>query len=141
MLNIFDQYTIVKTVGSGGFAKVSLAQRKIDNKEFAIKTMSKAKIMESRSSILLVYKEVKVMRLISHPNIIKLFEVYEDELYVHLVIEYLSGGELLQRMQCRGVYTEKDALQALEKILKALDYCHSRNIIHRDLKLVNLILS
>lgn len=81
------------------------------------------------------------MRALDHENIIKLFEVYESEQNVHLILEYLQGGELFQRIKNKGSYSEKDAATALRSILQALDHMHSRGVVHRDLKPENLILA
>ena len=141
LLNVSKQYNFGKLIGKGSFAEVYLCQRVTDNKEFAIKTITKAKIMEHSRNVRSVYGEIKVLRRITHPNIIKLYEVYEEDPYIHLVMEYLRGGEMFKRLQSKGVYSEKDASLAIKHILEALDYCHKRNIIHRDLKAENIILS
>ena len=80
------------------------------------------------------------MRVLDHPKVIKLYEVYENEAFIHLVMEYLGGGELFQQLQTRGAYSESDAATVMRCVLEALDYCHKRHIIHRDLKPENLIL-
>ena len=85
-------------------------------------------------------KEIDIMRVVDHPNIIKLYEVYESDRYIHLVLEYLKGGDLLEKIQNKGVYSEKDASFVTFCALQVLDYCHSRNIVHRDLKPENLII-
>lgn len=71
----------------------------------------------------------------------KLYEVYENDLYIHLVLEHLTGGELFKKLQKDGIYSEKDAAEAIKHVLEALDYCHARHIVHRDLKPENLIIS
>ena len=128
-------------LGKGNFAKVHLAQRKSDGRNFAIKTIAKTKIFETPRNTQSVYNEINVLRRMDHPNIIKLFEVYENEMYIHFVIEYLQGGELFQRLQNKGIYSEEDATIAIKHIMEALEYCHKKNIVHRDLKPENLILS
>ena len=87
-----------------------------------------------------IIKEIHLLRKINNPNIIKLYEVYENELYIHLVLEWLKGGDLLNHLMEKGAYTEKDASMLIKLVLEALEYCHSRNIIHRDLKPENLII-
>lgn len=84
-------------------------------------------------------KELNILRRTNHPNIVKLYQVYESEFYIHLVEEYLPGGDLLTHIQNKGAYSEKDASIVIKCILDALEYCHARNIIHRDLKPENLI--
>lgn len=140
-LKLSHSYTFGRMLGKGNFAKVHLAQRKSDNETFAIKSIAKTKILETPRNTKSVYNEITVLRKITHSNIIKLFEVYENEVYIHLVIEYLGGGELFQRLQSKGIYSEKDASLAIKRVLEALDYCHKRNIVHRDLKPENLILA
>lgn len=85
-------------------------------------------------------REINILKTLDHPSIIKLYEVYENDLYIHLVLEYLEGGELFQHLSAKGAYTEKDASYVIQRVLEALHYCHSRRIMHRDLKPENLIL-
>ena len=80
------------------------------------------------------------MRLIDHDHTIKLYEVYESERYIHLVFEYLDGGELFERIKSKGNYQEKDAMCVMRNLLDALDYLHNKGIVHRDLKPENLLL-
>ena len=117
-----------------------MAERKADNKNVAIKTICKSNLLKNDKKLLTMYNEVTILRQIDHPNVIKLYDVYENELYIHLVTEYLEGGELLQRLQNKGTYSEKDAAIVIRSVLKALEYCHKKNIVHRDLKPENLIL-
>lgn len=140
LLNITQQYTFGKIIGRGTFAKVHLAQDKFTNRSVAIKTICKKGLLENDRKLFTMYNEVSILRRASHPNIIRLFEVYENELYVHLVMEYLEGGELLQRLQSKGLYSEKDASVVIRSVLEALEYCHAKSIMHRDLKPENLIL-
>ena len=117
-----------------------MAERKSDKKKYALKTIDKSKILENPRNMAALGREILILRKISHPNVIKLFEVYENCLYVRLVLEYLEGGELLHHLKSKGLYCEKDAAEAIKCLLEALHYCHSHNIIHRDLKPENLIL-
>ena len=85
--------------------------------------------------------EIWILRHLSHPNIIKLYEVYESEEYVHLVLEYVKGGELFDHIQNKGTYTEADAAQFMRQLVDAIAYCGRNGIIHRDVKPENLILT
>jgi serine/threonine protein kinase len=75
-----------------------------------------------------------------HPNIIKLFEVYESNKYIHLLCPFLEGGELFERIKSKGIYKEQDAQKVMHQFLSALSYLESKHIVHRDLKPENLIL-
>jgi len=96
--------------------------------------------MESTRNIESMGREIDILRKTDHPHIIKLYEVYENELYIHLVLDYLKGGELMTHIINKGTYSEKDASLCIKCVLQALDYCHVRDIIHRDLKPENLII-
>jgi len=84
--------------------------------------------------------EIEILRFLKHPTIITLYEVYESADYVHLVIEYLKGGELFDKIQAKGSYSEGDAAKLMKRLLEAINYCHQKNVIHRDLKPENIIL-
>jgi len=84
--------------------------------------------------------EIETLRRLKHPNILILYEVYEAADFVHLVLEYLKGGELFDKIQEKGSYCEGDAAKVMKKLLETINYCHSLNIIHRDIKPENIIL-
>ena len=84
--------------------------------------------------------EINIMRRLDQENIITLHEVHENESYIHLIVEVLKGGELFDRVAENGAFTEKDTCLLMIKLLNALKYLHSKGIMHRDLKLENLIL-
>jgi serine/threonine protein kinase len=86
-------------------------------------------------------REIDILKSLDHPHVIKLYEVYESEFYVHLIMDYLKGGELFHQIQNKGFYSEKDAALLMSNLLSALDYAHKRNIVHRDLKPENIILA
>jgi len=78
---------------------------------------------------------------VDHPNIVKLYEVYEDEKYFSLVMELMTGGELFDTILEKEYYSEKEAAETIRPIIDAIKYCHSLNIIHRDIKPENLLYS
>jgi serine/threonine protein kinase len=139
--NLAYRYSFEKLLGKGNFAKVHRAIKKRDGKEYAIKTIEKAKILEHPRNLQSMEREIHILRKLDHPGIIKLYEVYENDLYIHIVMEYLRGGELFQQLQSKGIYSEKDAALVFKCMLEALEYCHDRNIVHRDIKPENLILT
>jgi serine/threonine protein kinase len=81
------------------------------------------------------------MRDLKHPRILQLYEVFEGEDYVHLIIEYLKGGELFDKVQAKGSYSEADAARLMKRLLEAVCYCHAKGVLHRDLKPENIILT
>jgi calcium-dependent protein kinase len=87
-----------------------------------------------------IEEEILILRMLNHPNILKIHEVYENKLFVYLVLDFIAGGELVKEIKDNGAYSENDAIIAFKGVLEALDHSHSRNIMHRDLKPENLIL-
>lgn len=131
-------YVFQKTVGEGNFAKVKLAKHKLTGVEVAIKIIDKTRIDEKKLGKL--YREVKIMKLLNHPYIVKLFEVIETKNTLFLVMEYSSSGELYDYLVVHGRMKEKEARVKFRQILAAVNYCHNKRVIHRDLKAENLLL-
>ncbi|KAK3567188.1 hypothetical protein QTP86_012118, partial [Hemibagrus guttatus] len=113
-------YRLLKTIGKGNFAKVKLAKHILTEKE--------------------LFREVRIMKLLNHPNIVKLFEVIETEKTLYLVMEYASGGEVFDYLVAHGRMKEKEARAKFRQIVSAVQYCHQKCIVHRDLKAENLLL-
>ena len=85
--------------------------------------------------------EVTALREIRHTNVLKVYEIYEEEHQVYIVLEYLKGGELFEKIVYKGNYSEADAVQLMRKMLETISYCHSKSTLHRDLKPENIILT
>uniref|UniRef100_A0A4W5R5L4 non-specific serine/threonine protein kinase n=1 Tax=Hucho hucho TaxID=62062 RepID=A0A4W5R5L4_9TELE len=113
-------YRLLKTIGKGNFAKVKLARHVLTGKE--------------------LFREVRIMKLLNHPNIVKLFEVIETEKTLYLIMEYASGGEVFDYLVAHGRMKEKEARAKFRQIVSAVQYCHQKCIVHRDLKAENLLL-
>ncbi len=84
--------------------------------------------------------EIEILRTLDHPNIIRLYEIFEDKSYLYLVMEYCEGGELFEQLASQGVFTEKRAHAIFSQVVPAIFYCHTKGICHRDLKLENFVL-
>ncbi len=85
-------------------------------------------------------KEISILRTIEHENIIKLYSVYESQNYVHLILEYVKGGELFRKIKERKTHSEEECRTIMKSLLEAIAYLHKKNIVHRDLKPENIIL-
>ncbi|CAQ16148.2 Serine/threonine-protein kinase par-1 [Caenorhabditis elegans] len=132
------KYKLLKTIGKGNFAKVKLAKHVITGHEVAIKIIDKTAL--NPSSLQKLFREVKIMKQLDHPNIVKLYQVMETEQTLYLVLEYASGGEVFDYLVAHGRMKEKEARAKFRQIVSAVQYLHSKNIIHRDLKAENLLL-
>ncbi|XP_029932603.1 serine/threonine-protein kinase MARK2 isoform X7 [Myripristis murdjan] len=131
-------YRLLKTIGKGNFAKVKLARHVLTGKEVAVKIIDKTQL--NSSSLQKLFREVRIMKLLNHPNIVKLFEVIETDKTLYLVMEYASGGEVFDYLVAHGRMKEKEARAKFRQIVSAVQYCHQKCIVHRDLKAENLLL-
>ncbi|XP_078675690.1 MAP/microtubule affinity-regulating kinase 3-like isoform X25 [Branchiostoma floridae x Branchiostoma belcheri] len=132
------KYRLLKTIGKGNFAKVKLARHVPTGKEVAIKIIDKTQL--NPSSLQKLFREVRIMKMLNHPNIVKLFEVIETEKTLYLVMEYASGGEVFDYLVAHGRMKEKEARAKFRQIVSAVQYCHQKRVVHRDLKAENLLL-
>lgn len=132
------KYKLIKTIGKGNFAKVKLAKHLRTGKEVAIKIIDKTQL--NPGSLQKLFREVRIMKMLDHPNIVKLFQVIETEKTLYLVMEYASNGEIFDYLVLHGRMKEKDARIKFRQIVSAVQYCHQKHIIHRDLKAENLLL-
>ncbi|XP_043461258.1 serine/threonine-protein kinase MARK2-like isoform X5 [Leptopilina heterotoma] len=132
------KYKLLKTIGKGNFAKVKLAKHVPTGKEVAIKIIDKTQL--NPGSLQKLFREVRIMKMLDHPNIVKLFQVIETEKTLYLVMEYASGGEVFDYLVLHGRMKEKEARAKFRQIVSAVQYCHQKKIIHRDLKAENLLL-
>ncbi|XP_018560878.1 serine/threonine-protein kinase SIK2 isoform X2 [Anoplophora glabripennis] len=131
-------YDIERTIGKGNFAVVKLAKHRITKTEVAIKIIDKSQL--DASNLQKVYREVDIMKRLDHPHIIKLYQVMETKNMIYLVSEYASQGEIFDYIARYGRMTEDQSRVKFWQILSAVEYCHNRNIVHRDLKAENLLL-
>ncbi|XP_075042252.1 MAP/microtubule affinity-regulating kinase 4 isoform X2 [Mixophyes fleayi] len=131
-------YRLLRTIGKGNFAKVKLGRHVLTGREVAIKIIDKTQL--NPSSLQKLFREVRIMKGLNHPNIVKLFEVIETEKTLYLIMEYASGGEVFDYLVSHGRMKEKEARAKFRQIVSAVHYCHQKNIVHRDLKAENLLL-
>jgi len=134
-----DKYEIIKEIGSGGFSRCLQVKNKNTGLLFACKELPKKNLSDYEG----LMREVNLMIKLDHPNIIKLYEVYENEKNIYLIMELCTGGELFDRIvenTENGVqFTEKQAADLFKQMMSAINYCHKNGIVHRDLKPENLL--
>ena len=120
-----------------------LARRKDSknpNERYAVKCFKKIDVIIKMKGKGNIINEIAVMRQLNHPNLLRLYEIYESPEYLYLILESLEGGELMTRILDKGNYDEYSISLLMQKILEALSYMHSKKIIHRDIKPENLLL-
>ncbi|XP_044742368.1 probable serine/threonine-protein kinase MARK-C [Chrysoperla carnea] len=134
-----QRFDIIKKLGQGTYGKVQLGINKETGQEVAIKTIKKCKI-ETEADLIRIRREIQIMSSVQHPNIIHIYEVFENREKMVLVMEYAAGGELYDYLSERKVLLEEEARRIFRQIATAVYYCHKHKICHRDLKLENILL-
>ncbi|XP_024398873.1 CBL-interacting protein kinase 23 [Physcomitrium patens] len=132
------KYELGKTLGEGTFAKVKFAKNLDTGESVAIKVLDKDKILKHKM-VQQIKREISTMKLVKHPYIVQLLEVMASKTKIYIVLEYVTGGELFDKIVHQKRLIENDARRYFQQLIDAVDYCHSRNVYHRDLKPENLL--
>ena len=139
--NINQSYNFIKELGQGSYGHVLRVQSIATGHIYACKKMNKRKITNKAR----FKTEIDLLRATDHPNIIKLYDIFEDNVFIYLIMEECTGGEFFDRLAKRAkqnkMYTEKDAAKILKQILQAVNYLHAHGVCHRDLKPENILFS
>ena len=133
--NISKEYTFGKTVGTGSFGQVRLAIHKATKQTRAVKILPKSKV-----DLKLLINEVNILSKLSHPNIMQIYEIFDDNTNIYIVSEYCKGGELFEIISNKGSFSEKDACIIMKQLMSAICYSHQNKIVHRDLKPENILM-
>ena len=132
-------YYLGKTLGTGSFGKVKLGEHEKFGQKVAIKILNKKKIhflnMNNK-----VKREIKLLKIFVHPHIIRLFEIIYTKSDIFMVTEYIDGGELFEYVVENGRLSEGESRKFFQQMVSGVDYCHKKMVVHRDLKLENLLL-
>ncbi|CAG9313378.1 unnamed protein product [Blepharisma stoltei] len=134
--SVHKNYEMIRTVGEGGFGKVYVVKDKRTSAIKAMKEIPKINVDNNKK----VDEEIDILKELDHPNIMKIYEVYESSKSYYIISEFISGGELFDKIIAAKYISEKLAAKYLHDIMGAINYCHSRGIVHRDLKPENLLL-
>ncbi|KAI9506715.1 kinase-like domain-containing protein, partial [Coemansia spiralis] len=136
------EFTVIKTLGKGTFSKVCMAEHRVTKRKYALKFIKSRPPHggNAEKHNIRVEREIKLLSILWHPNIVRLYDVVQHPKYTMIVMGYNSGGELLQLIRKRGRLHENEARMFFRQIVSAMDYTHRNCIIHRDLKLENVML-
>ncbi|KDP33521.1 hypothetical protein JCGZ_07092 [Jatropha curcas] len=135
---LFQKYEMGRLLGKGTFAKVYYGKNITTGESVAIKVISKDQV-KKEGMMEQIKREISVMRLVRHPNIVELKEVLATKTKIFFVMEHVRGGELFAKV-AKGKLKEEIARKYFQQLISAIDFCHSRGVSHRDLKPENLLL-
>ena len=133
-----DDYELLETLGEGAFGKVGKCRNLQNDQIWAVKMISKGNM--SKRELKELAKEIDIVKDLDHPNIMKMYESYEDKNFLYIVTELIEGGELFDELIRRKKLTEEDAAGVIQQMLEVLSYWHANDLVHKDLKPENILL-
>lgn len=136
----FGKYILGQTLGEGEFGKVKLGWRREGSVQVAIKLIRRESLGANPSRLPKIYREISILRDLSHPNIVRLHEMVETDRYIGIIMEYASGGELFDFILNNRYLKDHAARRLFAQLVSGVGYLHKKGIVHRDLKLENLLL-
>uniref|UniRef100_A0A5B6ZMB5 non-specific serine/threonine protein kinase n=1 Tax=Davidia involucrata TaxID=16924 RepID=A0A5B6ZMB5_DAVIN len=133
------KYEVGRTIGEGTFAKVKFAQNTETGQSVAVKVMAKSTILKHKM-VDQIKREISIMKIVRHPNIVRLHEVLASRTTIYIVLEFVTGGDLFDKIVPQGRLSENVARRYFQQLINAVAHCHSKGVYHRDLKPENLLL-
>ncbi|KAK6248387.1 hypothetical protein QUC31_019952 [Theobroma cacao] len=133
------KYEVGRTIGEGTFAKVKFARNIDTGESVALKVLAKTTILKHKM-VDQIKREISIMKIVRHPNIVRLHEVLASRTKIYIVLEFVSGGELFDKIVHRGRLPENESRRYFQQLIDAVSHCHSKGVYHRDLKPENLLL-
>ncbi|KAJ6470590.1 kinase-like domain-containing protein [Mycena vitilis] len=135
----FGAYYMLQTLGEGEFGKVKLGLHMKYGDEVAVKLIRRDTVA-NEEKMAKIAREIEILDMLKHPNIVRLYDVFETDKFFGIILEYASGGELFDHILAHRFLKERDAVRLFAQLVSGVWYMHQKNIVHRDLKLENLLL-
>ena len=136
----FGDYVLGQTLGEGEFGKVKLGWKRDGSSQVAIKLIRRETVANNPNRLPKIYREISILRDLAHPNIVRLHEMVETERHIGIILEYASGGELFDHILNNRYLKDPAARRLFAQLVSGVGYLHKKGIVHRDLKLENLLL-
>ncbi|KAK3137564.1 hypothetical protein QOZ80_5BG0454040 [Eleusine coracana subsp. coracana] len=136
---LLGAYEMGRTVGEGSFGKVKHARHRGTGAHFAVKILDRARILALRIDDQ-IRREITTLKLLKHPNVVRLHEVAASKTKIYMVLEFVNGGELLDKIAIRGKLSEDEGRRLFQQLIDGVSYCHEKGVYHRDLKPENVLI-
>uniref|UniRef100_A0A1J3GUW7 non-specific serine/threonine protein kinase n=1 Tax=Noccaea caerulescens TaxID=107243 RepID=A0A1J3GUW7_NOCCA len=133
------KYELGRTLGEGNSAKVKFATDTVSGQSFAVKIIDKTSITRLNISFQ-IKREIRTLKVLKHPNIVRLHEVLASKTKIYMVLECVTGGDLFDRIVSKGKLSETEGRKMFQQLIDGISYCHNKGVFHRDLKLENVLL-
>lgn len=133
------KYEVGRTIGEGTFAKVKFAQNTETGESVAMKVLDRSTIIKHKM-VDQIKREISIMKLVRHPHVVRLHEVIASRTKIYIILEYITGGELFDKIVHHGRLSEAESRRYFQQLIDGVDYCHMKGVYHRDLKPENLLL-
>lgn len=133
------KYELGRILGQGNFGKVKFAKCIDSGQPFAVKIIDKDKILHLNITDQ-VKREIATLKLLKHPNVVRLHEILASKSKIYMVLEYVNGGELFDRIASQGKLSEAAGRKLFQQLIDGVSYCHNKGVFHRDLKLENVLI-
>ncbi|NP_001242199.1 CBL-interacting serine/threonine-protein kinase 1-like [Glycine max] len=132
------KYDLGRTLGEGNFGKVKFARNTDSGQAFAVKIIDKNTIVDINITNQII-REIATLKLLRHPNVVRLYEVLASKTKIYMVLEYVNGGELFDIIASKGKHIEGEGRKLFQQLIDGVSYCHTKGVFHRDLKLENVL--
>ncbi|CAO2192679.1 unnamed protein product [Urochloa humidicola] len=136
--SLLGRYEIGRTLGEGNFGKVKHARHHGTGAHFAIKILDRSKILSLRFDDQ-IRREIGTLKLLKHPNVVRLHEVAASKTKIYMVLEFVNGGELFDKIAIKGKLSEQEGRRFFQQLIDGVSYCHDKGVYHRDLKPENVL--
>ncbi|KAM0861118.1 hypothetical protein ACQ4PT_046099 [Festuca glaucescens] len=136
---LLGAYQLGRTLGEGSFGKVKHARRRATGEHFAVKILERSKVLSLRGADDQVRREIAALTMLKHPNVVRLHEVAASKTKIYMVLEFVNGGELFDRIAMKKKLSEQEGRRLFQQLIDGMSYCHGKGVYHRDLKPENVL--
>ncbi|CAM0958224.1 unnamed protein product [Alopecurus aequalis] len=136
---LLGAYELGRTLGEGSFGKVKHARRRATGEHFAVKILDRGRVLSLTGADDQVRREIAALTMLTHPNVVRLHEVAASKTKIYMVLEFVNGGELFDRIAVKKKLSEKEGRRLFQQLIDGVSYCHGKGVYHRDLKPENVL--